>query len=100
MSKPHLVLTGVHRHYGQGESMVRVLEAADLTVNSGELVAMVAPEHAEKVLSAMHSTRYGENAVIIGQVAAAPVGRVLLKTPLGSTRVVDMLAGEMLPRIC
>ena len=68
--------------------------------NEGKLVAMVAPEHAEKVLSAMHSTRYGENAVIIGQVAAAPVGRVLLKTPLGSTRVVDMLAGEMLPRIC
>ena len=48
MSKPHLVLTGVHRHYGQGESMVRVLEAADLTVNSGELVALVAPSGAGK----------------------------------------------------
>ena len=48
MSKPHLVLTGVHRHYGEGESMVRVLEAADLTVNSGELVALVAPSGAGK----------------------------------------------------
>jgi lipoprotein-releasing system ATP-binding protein len=48
MSKPHLVLTGVHRHYGQGASMVRVLEAADLTVNSGELVALVAPSGAGK----------------------------------------------------
>ena len=48
MSKPHLVLTGVHRHYGQSESMVRVLEAADLTVNSGELVALVAPSGAGK----------------------------------------------------
>jgi lipoprotein-releasing system ATP-binding protein len=48
MSKPQLVLTGVHRHYGQGEGMVRVLEAANLTVNSGELVALVAPSGAGK----------------------------------------------------
>lgn len=48
MSKPHLVLTDVHRHYGQGEKMVRVLEAANLTVASGELVALVAPSGAGK----------------------------------------------------
>jgi len=48
----------------------------------------------------MKLTRYGEDAVIVGEVTAEPRGRVLLKTPLGSTRVVDMLAGEMLPRIC
>jgi len=48
MSKPHLRLTGVHRHYGQGETLVRVLEAADLTVESGELVALVAPSGAGK----------------------------------------------------
>lgn len=48
MNKPHLVLTDVHRHYGQGESIVRVLEAANLTVNSGELVALVAPSGAGK----------------------------------------------------
>jgi lipoprotein-releasing system ATP-binding protein len=48
MNKPHLVLSAVHRHYGQGERLVRVLEAADLTVESGELVALVAPSGAGK----------------------------------------------------
>jgi hydrogenase expression/formation protein HypE len=68
--------------------------------NEGKLVAIVAKEDAEKILTAMKQTRYGEGAVIIGEVTAEPHGRVLLKTPLGSTRIVDMLAGEMLPRIC
>jgi hydrogenase expression/formation protein HypE len=68
--------------------------------NEGKLVAMVAPEDAESVLKVMRATRYGEDAVIIGSVTAEPKRRVLLKTALGSTRVVDMLAGEMLPRIC
>ena len=48
MSKPHLVLTDVHRHYGEGDKLVRVLEAANLTVESGELVALVAPSGAGK----------------------------------------------------
>lgn len=48
MSKPHLVLSGVHRHYGAGDKIVRVLEAADLTVVSGEMVALVAPSGAGK----------------------------------------------------
>jgi len=68
--------------------------------NEGKLVAMVAPDEAEAVLRTMRATHYGEEALIIGQVTAEPPGRVLLKTPLGSTRIVDMLAGEMLPRIC
>jgi hydrogenase expression/formation protein HypE len=68
--------------------------------NEGKLVAVVAQEDAEAVLQAMRGTRYGEGAVIIGEVTAEPRGRVLLKTALGTTRVVDMLAGEMLPRIC
>jgi hydrogenase expression/formation protein HypE len=68
--------------------------------NEGKLVAMVAQEDAGAVLRAMRATGYGEDAVIIGQVTVEPRGRVLLKTPLGSTRIVDMLAGEMLPRIC
>lgn len=68
--------------------------------NEGKLVAMVAPEEADSVLRAMRATRYGEEAVIIGEVTENPRGRVLLKTGLGSTRIVDMLAGEMLPRIC
>jgi len=48
MNEPHLVLTGVHRHYGQGNGLVRVLESADLTVRGGELVALVAPSGAGK----------------------------------------------------
>jgi len=68
--------------------------------NEGKLVAIVPKEEAQKVLSAMKSTKYGEGAVVIGEVMAEPKGRVLLKTVLGSSRVVDMLAGEMLPRIC
>ncbi len=68
--------------------------------NEGKLVTIAAREDAEKILAAMRATRYGEEAVIIGEVTAEPRGRVLLKTALGSTRIVDMLAGEMLPRIC
>jgi lipoprotein-releasing system ATP-binding protein len=48
MSDVHLALKAVHRHYGEGETMVRVLEAADLTVLSGEMVALVAPSGAGK----------------------------------------------------
>ena len=48
MSEVHLALKGVHRHYGEGETIVRVLEAADLSVHSGEMVALVAPSGAGK----------------------------------------------------
>jgi lipoprotein-releasing system ATP-binding protein len=48
MSEAQLKLTGVHRHFGEGKGGVRVLEAADLTVNGGELVAIVAPSGAGK----------------------------------------------------
>jgi hydrogenase expression/formation protein HypE len=68
--------------------------------NEGKLLAFVAREEAERVLQAMRATRYGEHAVIIGEVRAEPRDRVLMKTALGSTRVVDVLLGELLPRIC
>jgi hydrogenase expression/formation protein HypE len=48
----------------------------------------------------MRHTRYGEEAVIIGEVQASSPGRVLLKTSIGSHRIVDVLLGELLPRIC
>jgi hydrogenase expression/formation protein HypE len=67
--------------------------------NEGKLVAWVDPSIANQVLLAMRKTRYGEGAVIIGKVTDDP-NRVLMKTTLGSTRVVDMLSGELLPRIC
>ncbi len=68
--------------------------------NEGKVVAIVPAEEAEALLQAMRRTRYGEQAVPIGQVTADPPGRVLLRTAIGTTRVLDMLAGEMLPRIC
>jgi hydrogenase expression/formation protein HypE len=68
--------------------------------NEGKLIAMVARQDADAVLKAMRQTRYGEGSVIIGEVTTEPRGRVLMKTAIGSQRVVDMLAGEMLPRIC
>jgi hydrogenase expression/formation protein HypE len=68
--------------------------------NEGKLVGMVKEEHVDKLLLTMRKTRYGENATIIGRVTHEAKGRVLLKTSLGSTRVLDMLSGEMLPRIC
>ena len=68
--------------------------------NEGKLVAIVAPEEAQMALEALRGERYGAEAVAIGTVQPAPSGRVLLRTNLGSRRVVEMLAGEMLPRIC
>ncbi len=68
--------------------------------NEGKLLAIVAAGDADRVLEGMRRIRYGEEAVIIGRVDAVPKGRVLMKTAIGSTRIVDMLAGEMLPRIC
>lgn len=68
--------------------------------NEGKLIAIVPPESADKILKAMRSTKYGEDAVVIGEVKEDARGRVLMKTAIGTTRVVDMLAGEMLPRIC
>jgi hydrogenase expression/formation protein HypE len=68
--------------------------------NEGKLLALVGREDADKVLATMRSTRYGEEAVIVGKVQAEPPGRVLMKTTIGSTRIVDLLMGEMLPRIC
>jgi hydrogenase expression/formation protein HypE len=68
--------------------------------NEGKMVAIVGPEDAEKVLTVMRETRYGEEAAIIGEVVAEPEGKVLMKTTIGGTRIVHMLVGEMLPRIC
>ena len=68
--------------------------------NEGKLLAIVAPQDANNVLETMRKTKYGQEAVIIGEILAKPQNRVIMKTALGSTRVVDVLMGEMLPRIC
>jgi hydrogenase expression/formation protein HypE len=68
--------------------------------NEGKLVAIVAPAQAERLLETMRSTRYGEESVVVGRVTDQAIGRVLIHTTLGTTRILDMLAGEILPRIC
>jgi hydrogenase expression/formation protein HypE len=68
--------------------------------NEGKMIAMVAPEDAEKILSAMRKNKYGKDAAIIGEVMGEKPGRVTMKTVLGSSRIVDMLTGDLLPRIC
>ncbi len=68
--------------------------------NEGKVLAIVAQHDAGAVLEAMRLTRYGEESVVVGRVEAGPKGRVLMRTTIGTTRIVDMLAGEMLPRIC
>jgi hydrogenase expression/formation protein HypE len=68
--------------------------------NEGKLIAIVAPEAAEAVLKAMRNHPLGAEAQIIGAVKKENAGLVTMRTPFGTTRIVDMLAGDQLPRIC
>jgi len=68
--------------------------------NEGKLVAIVAPDVADEVLSVMRANEYGADAAIIGTVTEAHPKRVVAKTAIGGSRVVDLPAGELLPRIC
>jgi hydrogenase expression/formation protein HypE len=68
--------------------------------NEGKLVVIVARSHAESVLSAMKSHPAGKDSSIIGEVIDSPAGVVLLQTAFGAERIVDMLVGDQLPRIC
>jgi hydrogenase expression/formation protein HypE len=66
----------------------------------GRLVAVVDGAQAEQALAAMHAHPLGRQAAIIGAIAPGPPGIVLLKTTFGGTRIVDLLVGDPLPRIC
>jgi hydrogenase expression/formation protein HypE len=68
--------------------------------NEGKLVAILSAEDADRVLKAMRENPYGKDASIIGEVRAEHPGRVVMKTCLGTSRIVDMLVGDPLPRIC
>lgn len=68
--------------------------------NEGKLVAIVAPEAADIILAAMRSNERGREATIIGTVGEKRAGLVTMRTAFGSTRIVDLLAGDQLPRIC
>jgi hydrogenase expression/formation protein HypE len=68
--------------------------------NEGKLVAFVASDAAAQVMAAMKQNVYGRDATVIGTVTTGNPGRVVMKTKLGTTRIIDMLVGEALPRIC
>ena len=86
------------------ESVLAVCELLGIdplyAANEGKLVAVVPPDAAPAILDAMRSHRFGQQAVAIGSVTSARSGRVVLHTTLGAHRVLDMLAGAQLPRIC
>ncbi len=68
--------------------------------NEGKVIVITPAEEAPAALAAMRSHPYGQKAAAIGRVTARNPGRVLLHTSIGATRILDMLAGEILPRIC
>ena len=68
--------------------------------NEGKLIAIVAPEAADAVLRAMRADALGRNAQMIGTVVESSSPIVTIRTSLGTSRCVDMLAGDQLPRIC
>jgi hydrogenase expression/formation protein HypE len=68
--------------------------------NEGKLVAVVAANGVEKLVEVMRRNKYGKEAAIIGEVVSEHPGRVVMKTRMGASRIVDMMVGEQLPRIC
>ncbi len=68
--------------------------------NEGKVIVIVPADEAEAALEAMRRNSHGKMATRIGTVQKDPAGRVLLHTVIGGTRILDVLAGEMLPRIC
>lgn len=68
--------------------------------NEGKVVAVVAAQCAERVLSSMKENKYGEKAAIIGGITEEHRGRVVMKTSIGASRIIDLPTGEILPRIC
>jgi hydrogenase expression/formation protein HypE len=71
-----------------------------ILANEGKMIAVVAGDDAPGILRAMKDHPLGRDAAIIGEVREEPRGKVVLRTPIGSTRLLDMMVGEPLPRIC
>jgi len=68
--------------------------------NEGKILTIVSPDEAQRVLEIMRQFDEGKKAVIIGEITKSDPGMVKMKTTIGSTRIVDMISGEQLPRIC
>ncbi len=83
------------------EGLCEILGLDPLYVaNEGKLIAIVPPGDAEAILAAMRAHPLGEHAAIVGEIAAEPAGTAYLRTCVGGTRIIDVPAGEQLPRIC
>jgi len=85
----------------------QVLGACDMlgidpiyVANEGKFVAVVPQDQADAAVEALRSHPLGGRAITIGQVVETPAGMVALRTPFGGSRIVDMLVGDPLPRIC
>ena len=68
--------------------------------NEGKIIAIVPADSAEKILAVMKNNLYGKNSAIIGEITENKIGRVGLKTKIGSVRIVDTPIGNLVPRIC
>jgi len=68
--------------------------------NEGKLITIVSKDIARGLLNHMRKHQFAKDAEIIGEVIKGKIGRVTMKTLIGSTRILDMMIGELLPRIC
>ncbi len=68
--------------------------------NEGKLIAIVNADESDIIIDAIKKDKYGQEAAVIGEVTEDHRARVTMKTAIGATRIVDMLTGELLPRIC
>ncbi len=99
------VAIGLDEHaipvHGEVRGACEILGLDPLTIaNEGKLLAIVAPDKVDVALRAMRNHPLGREAAIIGSVQADPPGMVFLRTDIGGMRVLDMLVGDPLPRIC
>jgi hydrogenase expression/formation protein HypE len=98
---------GVHIHEPKLPVRAEVSAACEMlgldplyVANEGKLIAVVPAEHAERVLSVMRQHPLGRNSALIGEIVQDHPGMVIMRSVIGGDRVVTMLAGEQLPRIC
>lgn len=96
-----VLMEGAIRVKDEVKSACEILGLDPLYVaNEGKLIVFVPPEPASLVLRAVRQNQHGGDAQIIGEVVADHPGRVVMRTTVGGTRIVDMPLGEQLPRIC
>jgi hydrogenase expression/formation protein HypE len=68
--------------------------------NEGKMLIIIPDNSVDKVMEVLKSSEFGKNSRIIGEVVETPAGKVFMKTITGGNRIVDMLVGDQLPRIC